>query len=275
MIINFYKLEGLGNDFILLDSRRNGFVPSGKLVRRWCDRRFGVGADGVLILLKPSLSSADFRMRILNSDGSEAEMCGNGIRCLARYLYDHRLAGEGALKIETLAGIIDVERRGGLFRVAMGRPEFAPEKIPVKSRTEVVGRKLKVLGREFYISCVSMGNPHCVIMVKDVGKIPVAELGPVIEHHSLFPKRSNVEFTQVLSRRHLKVRVWERGAGETLACGTGACAVLAAAFRLGLVERKARVSLPGGDLIVEWKDNCWLTGPARLVYQGWFSAGNF
>jgi len=275
MIVNFYKLEGMGNDFILLDSRKSAFTPSVKQARKWCDRRFGVGADGILVLLEPKSLSADFRMRIFNSDGSEAEMCGNGIRCLARFVYGHKLAAKNALKVETLAGLIDIARRRELFRVAMGRPEFAPGKIPVKSSSEVVGKKLKLLGREFFITCVSMGNPHCVILVRELGKIPVSVLGPLIEHHPLFPKRTNVEFVQALSARHLKARVWERGAGETLACGTGACAVLAAAVRRGLAERKARVSLPGGDLVVEWKDICYLTGPARFVYQGWLSTRNF
>jgi len=275
MIINFYKMEGIGNDFILLDSRNSGFAPDKKQVVRWCDRRFGIGADGVLVLLKPKSPDAGFRMRILNSDGSEAEMCGNGIRALARYIYDHKLASGESIAVETVAGLREVERKGELFRVMMGRPEFAPDKVPVKSRKPLIGQKLKVAGVEFKVTCVSLGNPHCVIVVKDAAKIALRELGPRIENHPLFPKKTNVEFVQVLSARRLKVRVWERGAGETLACGTGACAVLAACATQGLSERKARVSLPGGDLTVEWKDQCYLTGPARTVYQGWIDTAKF
>jgi diaminopimelate epimerase len=211
-------------------------------------------------------------MRILNADGSEPEMCGNGIRCLARYIYDHKLSDKNALVIETLAGLIKVEKVGDLFKVAMGRPEFDPKKIPVKSKGPVLNQKLKVDDREFRITCVSMGNPHCVIVVKDVGKIDLAELGPKIERHPMFPKRVNVEFVQVLARGKIKMRVWERGAGETMACGTGACAALAACHRLGLCSNKALVSLPGGDLLIECDELCSLTGPARFVFQGWLDA---
>jgi len=273
MLINFYKLEGTGNDFILLDSRSSGFVPKSRQVVAWCDRRFGIGGDGVLVLLKPSSKSADFKMRILNSDGSEAEMCGNGIRCLARFVFDHKLSEKNALGIETLAGLIKVDNIGGAqFKVAMVRPEFDPQKIPVKSKEPVINRNFKVDGQNFKITCVSMGNPHCVIVVKDVSKIALAQIGPKIERHPMFPKRVNVEFVQVVSRSRLKMRVWERGAGETLACGTGACAALAACSRLGLTSKKARISLPGGDLVIEWDDLCYLTGPARFVYQGWLDA---
>ena len=274
MLVNFYKLEGTGNDFILLDSRSSGFVPRPKQVVAWCDRRFGIGADGILVLLKPSSKSADFKMRILNSDGSEAEMCGNGIRGLAQFVYEHKLSEKKSLSIETPAGLIAVEQIGKQFRVAIARPEFDPKKIPVKSRQPVINRNFKVDDREFKITCVSMGNPHCVIVVDDLKKIPLSELGPKIERHPMFPQHVNVEFVQVVSRGRLKMRVWERGAGETLACGTGACAALAACFRLGLCGKKARVTLPGGDLIIEWDDFCYLTGPARFVYQGWLDAKN-
>jgi diaminopimelate epimerase len=212
-------------------------------------------------------------MRIINSDGSEAEMCGNGIRCLSRYIYDHKLSNKNSLVIETLAGMIAVERLGEQFRVAIARPEFDPRKVPVKSKAPVLNKNFKVDGDEFRITCLSMGNPHCVIVVKDVSKVAVATLGPKIERHAMFPKRVNVEFVEVVSRSRLKMRVWERGAGETLACGTGACAALAACARLGLCEKKARVSLPGGDLVIEWDDVCRLTGPSRFVYQGRLEAG--
>ena len=275
MNINFYKLEGIGNDFILLDSRKSGFVPTGKQAARLCHRRFGIGADGVLVLLEPKSKLADFRMRIINSDGSEAEMCGNGIRALASYIYSHNLIEKTTIRVETLAGLIGVEKIGEAYRVMMGRAEFSPAKVPVKSKTPVIGKKLKIAGSEFKITCVSMGNPHCVIVTKNVDKIALSEIGPKIENHPMFPKRINVEFVQIVSRKQLRVRVWERGAGETLACGTGACAALAACAKLGLSEEKARVSLPGGDLIIECKDVCFLTGPARFVYQGWLDTANF
>jgi diaminopimelate epimerase len=273
MLVNFYKLEGTGNDFILLDSRNSGFVPKKNSVVAWCDRRFGIGGDGVLVLLKPGSKEADFKMRILNSDGSEAEMCGNGIRCLARYVFDHKLSEKNLLAVDTLAGLVRVEKIGAQFRVAMARPEFDPRKIPVKSKEPVINKKFKFDGKEYKITCLSMGNPHCVIVVKDVSKIALDEIGPKIERHPMFPKRVNVEFVQVVSKGRLKMRVWERGAGETLACGTGACAALAACNRLGLVAKKALINLPGGDLFIEWDDVCRLTGPARFVFQGWLDIG--
>jgi len=275
MKVNFYKLEGTGNDFILLDSRKTGFTPTRKQAVNWCDRRFGIGADGILVLLRPKTKAADFKMRIINSDGSEAEMCGNGIRCLARYIYDHKLSRKNQLVIDTLAGLVKVEKKGRLFRVAIGKPEFDPAKIPVKSSEPMIGKKLQVDDDEFEITCLSMGNPHCVIVVPDVDEIPLAEIGPKIERHQMFPNRINVEFVQILSPGHLKLRVWERGAGATLACGTGVCAALAACAQRSLAERKARLSLPGGDLDIEWNDLCYLTGPARFVYQGWFDTKIF
>ncbi len=265
----FYKVEGSGNDFILLDGLREKILPRKRQVIQWCDRHFGIGADGVLLLLQPEGEDADFRMRILNADGSEAEMCGNGIRCLARYVYERGLSRKNSLRIETLAGMIEVEKRRDLFRVGIGRPEFDPHKVPVRSREPVLGKRLRVDGEEFKVTCLSVGNPHCVIPVKRVGEIELSRLGPRIENHAWFPQRVNVEFVEVVSRTHLKVRVWERGAGATLACGTGACATLAACARLGLSDRAATVSLPGGDLFIEWKNgDCYLTGPARLVFKG-------
>jgi diaminopimelate epimerase len=244
-------MHGLGNDFVLIDCRDSSFgdrLPAmGDLSRRLCHRRFGIGADQVL-LLYPS-ETADFKMKIFNADGSEVEMCGNGIRCLAKYVWDRNIAGGNALAVETAAGIIRPERRGGLVRVDMGEPVLDPEKIPVDmahstplmahgskdssdlthGTSAVIDFPLKIGDREFKITCVSMGNPHAVIFVGDVGSFEVGMYGPPIERHALFPKRINVEFVQVLGPDRLKMRVWERGAGETMACGTGACAAAVAA----------------------------------------------
>ncbi len=275
MELNFYKLEGLGNDFILLDTRGRDWVPAKRQVIKWCDRHFGIGADGILLLQKSGKKDADFRMRIFNADGSEAEMCGNGIRCLALYIYERGLSRKTNFGIETRAGVMRVEKLSHRFRVGIGRAEFDPKKIPVAGRGELIGKTLKVEGKNFSATCLSVGNPHCVIPVPDLSKIDLARLGPKIERHRWFPNRVNVEFVKVISRSHLQVRVWERGAGETLACGTGACAALVACAKLGLADCSATVSLPGGDLWIEWNPNsCYLTGPARLVFSGRIKFGS-
>jgi len=272
----FYKLEGLGNDFILFDCREKEPAFSPELVKKLCQRRFGIGADGILLLLPSQNPSARWQMRIFNADGSEAEMCGNGIRCLAHYLNWKGEFKGSELAVETLAGIIRIEKTRGLYRVAMGKPEFAPEKIPLSQSEPMIDQELELEGKKLKATALSMGNPHCVILVDELERFPVSELGAKLETHPLFPNRTNVEFVQVLSPRQIKVRVWERGAGETLACGTGACAVLVACARLGKTENQAEVFLPGGKLEIEWKnDICYLTGPARLIYQGALELADF
>lgn len=272
--MEFVKAHALGNDFIIIDAlaRKVGF--SAEKVRRLCDRRFGVGADGILLLL-PS-KKADFRMRIFNADGGEAEMCGNGIRCLAKYIYEKGLSSERELAIETLSG----ERRVVLnvtgkdvqsVQVDMGKPIFTRSKIPMLGdEKEAVDELLKVGDLDLEVTCLSMGNPHCVIFVSNVKAASVERLGPAIEDLPVFPKRTNVEFVEVLNKNELQMRVWERGAGETLACGTGAAASLVAAARNNFALRKAAVHLQGGDLLVDWgkDDRVYLTGPATLVYSG-------
>jgi len=276
MKLKFYKFQATGNDFILLDNLKKKTPLNRLQVMRLCDRRLGIGADGILFLLRSKNPKADFRMRILNADGTEAEMCGNGIRALAKYLYFKKLTRKTTLWIETLAGLIKIEKKANLYRVAIGKPTFSPEKIPVKSRNPVIKKKIKVLGQELKISCLSVGNPHCIIFVEEVNKTPIKQLGPRIEHHRLFPNRTNVEFVQMLAPNQLKVRVWERGAGQTLACGTGACASLACAHYLGLADNQAEVLLPGGALTVELLDDiCYLLGPAELVYTGEFEPAEF
>ena len=298
MKIHFTKMHGLGNDFILIDCRVQA-CPSGTknlrdISRQLCDRRFGIGADQILLL--DNSSKADFQMRILNADGSEVEMCGNGIRCLAQYIWDRRLSEKDVLEIETLAGIMKPERSGDLVKVDMGEPIFEPEKIPVKIhddlnihlapsnppipplekggkgdlRVGIIDYPLQIADREFNITCISMGNPHAVIVVDDVSGFPVTYYGPMIETHAIFPRKTNVEFIQVLNRAEIKMRVWERGSGETMACGTGAAAAAVASALKGLTEKTVTVHLLGGDLLIEQAVNkhVYMTGPAVEVFEG-------
>lgn len=292
MKLRFTKMHGLGNDFILIDCLRPegaGIEPVDlpTVARRLCHRRFGIGADQ-LLLLSPS-GVADFRMGIFNADGSEVEMCGNGIRCVAKYIWDRGLTNKKVIGVETLAGIIRPEKIDDLVRVDMGEPVFDPEKIPLDIRRKsgagsrkpgeelkaqkskaVIDYPLQIDDREFKITCVSMGNPHAVIVVDNVSEYPVAYYGPLIENHQLFPKRTNVEFVEVLSRAEIMMRVWERGAGETMACGTGASASAVAAHLKGLTERDVSVRLTGGALRIEWAGDgrVYMTGPAVEVFTG-------
>lgn len=278
MKIAFTKMHGLGNDFILIDCRRIGLPVSSGLAERLCHRRFGIGADQ-LLLLYPS-ASADFKMRIFNPDGSEVEMCGNGIRCVAKYIWQRGLSKKKVLMVETAAGIIKPEKDNDLIRVDMGAPVFDPKKVPVriKQKPKVKGQKsgavidypLRIEDRKFGITCVSMGNPHAVIVVDNVPNFPVAYYGPKIENHTLFPKRTNVEFIEIHDPTTIVMRVWERGAGETMACGTGAAAVAVASHLKGLTGKEVTVHLTGGDLAIEWADDnhVYMTGPAVEVFTG-------
>ncbi len=269
MRIEFTKMEGLGNDFIVIDDREETLTDLPELARRLCHRRFGIGADQ-LLLVRPS-RVADARMVIYNPDGSEAEMCGNGVRCFAIYLLEKGITESHDLEIETKAGIIEAKVREDLVEVDMGEPALEAEKVPVNLKGRVVSHPLKVMDRDFKITCVSMGNPHTVIFVDDVDGFPVERYGPAIEKHPLFPERTNVEFAQVITDREVKMRVWERGAGETMACGTGACATLVAGVLNRLLHKRAIVHLKGGDLDVLWgEDNhVFMTGPAVKVFEGW------
>jgi len=276
-------MHGLGNDFIVIDAREFSLDNLPGLSARMCDRRFGIGADQILLLEKSVV--ADFRMRIFNTDGSEVEMCGNGIRCLAKYIWDRNFSDKNILNIETLAGIIKPEKAGDMVKVDMGEPIFEPEKIPVDITAEsnpplppfskgghrgIIDYPLQIADREFKITCVSMGNPHAVIIVDDVSQFPVTYYGPMIETHSIFPKKINVEFIEVLSDREIRMRVWERGSGETMACGTGASAVAVAANIKRLTGKNVTIHLLGGDLLVEWAQNnhVYMTGPAVEVFNG-------
>ncbi len=268
MKIEFTKMHGLGNDFIVLDLRKRAVTGLAGIIRKLSDRRFGVGFDQALILKESK--KADFRMDIYNPDGGRVEMCGNGIRCLARYIWDRRLSKKPALDIETLAGVIRPEKKGGLVRVDMREPVLEASLIPARAKGIIINKPLKAGGKTFNITCVSMGNPHCVVFVDDVSGFPVVKFGPMLETHAFFPKKANVEFVQIINRKTLRMRVWERGAGETLACGTGACASVVAAHLNGLSDKKARVMLAGGALDIEWAGNnhVYMTGPAEEVFTG-------
>ncbi len=286
-------MHGLGNDFILIDCRQLELDNLSELSKKLCHRRFGVGADQVLLLYDSNI--ADFKMRIFNADGSEVEMCGNGIRCLAKHIWDKNLSDKNILNIETLTGIIRPEKAGNLVKVDMGEPIFEPEKIPVippssplekggwgdlkavgkggfekEGQRRIIDYPLQVKDKEFKITCVSMGNPHAVIVVNDLSNFPVSYYGPVIENHFMFPKRTNVEFIEVINPVKIKMRVWERGSGETMACGTGASAAAVALNIKGIAERKVTVHLLGGDLFIEWAgdNHVYMTGPAVEVFEG-------
>lgn len=276
--IPFTKMHGLGNDYVFVDLYRSGggapFDPA-ELSREVSDRHFGIGSDG-LILILPS-DKADFRMRIFNADGSEGEMCGNGIRCFAKYVYEQGYTRLAAFSVETGGGIIVPEvfaenGRVRSVRVDMGEPRTRRYDIPMEGppADQVIDETLEVGGRIYRVTAVSMGNPHCVIFVDDLEAADVNGLGPLIENHPAFPRRTNVEFVQVKSPSELVMRVWERGSGVTLACGTGACASLVAAALTGRASRRARVRLPGGDLDIEWADDghVYMTGPAVEVFRG-------
>lgn len=269
----FVKMHGLGNDYVFVDGMRRRISRPSQLARRISQRRLGVGSDG-LILILPS-KRADARMAIYNADGSEAAMCGNGIRCVAKYLYENGRVRRNPFHIETAAGIRDVflfARNGRVKEISvdMGRPLWEGREIPVAASGLVLRKPLRVGGKSWKISCVSMGNPHAVLFVPRVQAVPLEKIGPLFERHPFFSHRVNVEFVQMLSRRRLRVRVWERGSGATLACGTGACAAMVVSARLGFTERDVSVELPGGRLSIRWdsNDHVWMNGPAEEVFRG-------
>jgi diaminopimelate epimerase len=277
MIIEFSKYQGLGNDFILIDNRHaQEPIITPKEAVKMCDRHFGIGADGVIFVL-PGQNNTDYRMRIFNSDGSEPEMCGNGIRCLAQFIAN--LSGDEksnkSYRIDTLAGVITPVLQGeGQVRVDMGMPKLTAAQIPttlVSGEEKVINQPLEVVDRSWFVTCVSMGNPHCITFVDDVEAIDLNSIGAKFEHHPVFPQRTNTEFIQVVSRNYLKMRVWERGAGITLACGTGACASVVAGVLNNLCDRLCTVELPGGCLMIEWSEldqKVYMTGPAFKVFSG-------
>ncbi len=278
IVLQFSKYQGLGNDFLMVDGRATGADDrlglTAERIQRLCDRRFGIGADGVILALPPE-ATGELRMRIFNADGTEPEMCGNGIRCLARFLADSDGDQPGRTwQIETLAGRIVPELQpDGTIRVDMGVPLLQPEQVPTTLASGPAGipqGELDVAGQRFAVGAAGMGNPHVVIPVEDVASIDLEHFGAGLEVHPAFPARTNVHFVQVLSPQHLVMRVWERGAGPTLACGTGACATLVVCHQLGLADRRARLELPGGPLGIEWEagsGHLFMTGPAEAVFD--------
>lgn len=266
----FEKWQGCGNDFVIVDSRVDGEIDSPEKISRICDRHFGIGADGVIYVLNSNV--AEVRMRIFNADGSEAEMCGNGIRCFTKFLLDG--TEKNNLSVETGAGILKMNLRENLVTVDMGEPILEAEKIPVAGygNNRVISEPIEIEGQNFKMTCVSMGNPHCVIFVDDLSKINLAEIGPKVESHKIFPKHVNAEFVQVVGENKLRMRVWERGSGITLACGTGACATAVAANLNGLTKQSSSVILDGGTLQIDWRadNHIFMTGAAEKVFAGNF-----
>ena len=271
----FAKMQGLGNDYVYMDAIHQDIDNESDLARFVSDRHFGIGSDGLILICKSKV--ADFKMRMFNADGSEAEMCGNGIRCVGKFVYDKGLTDKTTLKIETLAGIktLNLNIKNGkveTVRVDMGEPILTPNEIPVISDEKIVKNlKLKVEDKDFTFTCVSMGNPHAITIVDETEKFNVEKYGKVIEVDKAFPKKINVEFAQIIDKNNIKMRVWERGAGETLACGTGACATAVACNLNKLTDRKVNVELLGGTLNIEWskEDNhVYMTGPAVTVFEG-------
>ena len=271
--MKFTKMHGIGNDYVYVNCFKEKIENPGEVAKRISDRHFGIGSDG-LILIKPS-QIADFEMEMYNSDGSLGAMCGNGIRCVAKYVYDYGLTDKTQISVATGSGIkyLDLTVEDGkvvLVKVDMGAPILEPEKIPAKV-SKATGKKLTVQGKEYEVTCISMGNPHCIVCVDDVEGLAIEQVGQFFERHEVFTDRVNTEFIKVLDRNTVQMRVWERGAGETWACGTGACAVAVACILNGWTEREVTVKLRGGDLCICWdqdKNTVFMTGPAATVFDG-------
>jgi diaminopimelate epimerase len=278
MELEFTKMHGLGNDFIVIDDRASELDFEPDAVTWLCDRHFGVGGDGLILIRPATADNAEFFMLYYNADGTTAEMCGNGVRCFAKYLVDNGLVTGDRVGVQTLGGVyeIDVARDAdGRFEVAtvdMGEPVLLPALIPttLPGEDSVVAAPLTIAGETWEVTCVSMGNPHAIVWVDDVDAAPVTTIGPLIETDPAFPRRTNVEFASVTTEGLIRLRVWERGVGETLACGTGACATVVAASLAGLVDRAAAVELPGGELVVRWGEDgrVYMSGPAETVFTG-------
>jgi diaminopimelate epimerase len=281
MKLKFTKMQGAGNDFVVVDGVSRAVEITPERARRIADRHFGVGCDQVLLVEKSQRGDADFRYRIWNADGGEVEQCGNGARCFVRFVHDKGLTNKNEIRVETPSGVIVPRLEAdGQVTVDMGAPQFDPERVPFDARglQPILGGKgwpLELAGREAKVAVLSMGNPHAVQTVPDVDSAPVATEGPLIERHPRFPRRVNAGYMQVLARTHIRLRVWERGAGETLACGTGACAAVVAGIREGLLDDSVEVATRGGRLTIRWAGgendpNCavWMIGPAVSVFEG-------
>ena len=278
--MNFTKMQGLGNDYAYIDAIHQEIKEESSLAKFVSNRNFGIGSDGLILICKSNI--ADFKMRIFNSDGSEAEMCGNGIRCLGKFVYDKGLTNKSIITVETLAGIKTLklnikDKRVETVQVDMGEPIFEPSKIPVISKENPVKNlKIQAEGKEFIFTCISMGNPHAITIIDNTNTFEVEKYGKIIENDKAFPNKTNVEFIEIIDKEHIKMRVWERGSGETLACGTGASATAVACHLNNLTNRHVYIELLGGTLEIEWssKDNhVYMTGPAVTVFEGQLGTG--
>lgn len=272
MLLEFAKMHGLGNDFMVVDliGQKACFDPM--TIQRLADRHFGIGFDQLLIVEPPDMPNVDFKYRIFNADGSEVEQCGNGVRCFARFVHDRQLTSKSKLKVQTKSGIVEPELgQNGWVRVNMGYPKFLPEEIPfLATETENLYDLELANQQTLSIDVVNMGNPHAVTIVADILTADVANIGPQVESHPRFPQRVNAGFMQIVDEKHARLRVFERGVGETLACGTGACAAAVSGMRRGLLSNAVEIELAGGKLLIEWHegDVVWMTGPTALVYNG-------
>lgn len=272
MFLEFTKMHGLGNDFMVVDLISQRAYFDSLTIQRLADRHFGVGFDQLLVVEPPDVPNADFKYRIFNADGSEVEQCGNGVRCFARFVHERQLTSKTKIKVQTKAGIVEPELgQNGWVRVNMGQPKFLPQEIPfIADEPDNLYDLMLAKEEKLSIDVVNMGNPHAVTIVQDILTAAVARLGPQIESHERFPQRVNAGFMQILDEQHARLRVFERGVGETLACGTGACAAAVSGMRRGLLASKVEIELAGGKLQIEWKegDVVWMTGPTANVYEG-------
>lgn len=271
MILEFTKMHGLGNDFVVIDLVRQRAILDTLTIQRMADRHFGIGFDQLLIVEPPEDPTADFQYRIFNADGSEVQQCGNGVRCFARFVYEQQLTFKTSIRVQTKSGIVEPELgSNGWVRVNMGQPKFLPEQIPFSAEAPQALYPLSIKDQELEIDVVNMGNPHAVILVDNVTTADVATIGPQVESHTRFPERVNVGFLEIVSRNQARLRVFERGSGETLACGTGACAAVVSGIRRGLLDNNVNIELAGGMLNIAWQegDVVWMTGPTAKVYDG-------
>ena len=273
MALKFTKMHGLGNDFMVIDAMNQTVELSADCVKNWSDRHFGIGFDQLLVVEATETPNVDFRYRIFNADGSEVQQCGNGARCFAKFVYDKGLTDKTEITVETASGIIVLYvEDNGWIRVNMGPPDFAPNRLPLTARQEQPLYELAVHGEHVQVGAVSMGNPHAVLKVVDIANAPVEHFGKALESHIAFPERANVGFAEKIDESHIKLRVYERGAAETLACGTGACAAMVVFRNWSEVADEVTISLPGGDLKIAWNGErdqpVWMTGPADTVFEG-------
>ena len=278
MILQYSKMHGLGNDFVVIDLVRQRAYLDTVTIQRMADRHFGIGFDQLLIVEPPEDPTADFKYRIFNCDGSEVQQCGNGVRCFARFVYEQQLTYKTKIRVQTKSGIVEPELgANGWVRVNMGQPKFLPEQIPFQAEKTQDLYSLQLKDTELEIDVVNMGNPHAVTLVDDVLTADVATIGPQVESHERFPERVNAGFLQVISRNKARLRVYERGVGETLACGTGACAAVVSGIRRGLLDSNVDIELAGGILNISWTEGepVWMTGPTATVYEGRFDLRYF